>query len=110
MKHKLPDAKPNMRIDRLVNVLLALSEEVEEDRNIMMKRGLMSGRYRLGQQRIQHEQSTRWFRGRQSDVRMIADGIWQVVGGGAVHKLYAVLRHNMINMAKFPDSAVEAHL
>ncbi|VDP44915.1 unnamed protein product [Heligmosomoides polygyrus] len=59
LKHELPDAKPNMRIDRLVDVLITLSEEIEEDRNIMMKRALMSGRYRLRQQHIQHEQAKR---------------------------------------------------
>ncbi|VDO24656.1 unnamed protein product [Heligmosomoides polygyrus] len=87
LKHELPDAKPNMRIDRLVDVLITLSEEIEEDRNIMMKRTLMSGRYRLRQQHIQHEQATRWFRGRQNDVQMIADGIWQVAEGGALHRV-----------------------
>ncbi|KAK6030964.1 hypothetical protein OSTOST_02891 [Ostertagia ostertagi] len=66
LKHELPDSKPNMRLDRLLEILISLPTEMDEDRRIkvlreilrsfnavlkvfslQMERGLIGGRYRL---------------------------------------------------------------
>ncbi|KAK5967646.1 MULE domain-containing protein [Trichostrongylus colubriformis] len=89
LKHELPDSKPNMRLDRLLETIISLAAELEEDRTIRMRRGLLDGRYRLLQQHHQHEEAVKWYRERQEDV-----------------KEYSVIRSNALKISKIADDEV----
>ncbi|KAK5970908.1 MULE domain-containing protein [Trichostrongylus colubriformis] len=39
LKHEMPDSKPNMRLDRLLEIIISLTAEMEEDRTIRVCQG-----------------------------------------------------------------------
>ncbi|KAK5977204.1 hypothetical protein GCK32_011420 [Trichostrongylus colubriformis] len=55
-----------------------------------MRRGLLDRRYRLLQQHHQHEETVKWYRERQEDVKVVGSGLWKVTEGGAVHNVQQV--------------------
>ncbi|CAJ0594983.1 unnamed protein product [Cylicocyclus nassatus] len=55
LKHDILQGKPNVRIDSLVHLLIALTVETEEEREILKERGVLEGRYRLQQHHRWHK-------------------------------------------------------
>ncbi|KAK6748918.1 hypothetical protein RB195_001501 [Necator americanus] len=78
LKHEMLEGKANVRIDRLLQLLIALTTELEEDREIMKERGLEEGRYRLQQHHKAHTSAVNKYCGQQQLVTVVGPGTWEV--------------------------------
>ncbi|KAK6735698.1 hypothetical protein RB195_018746 [Necator americanus] len=83
LKHEMLEGKANVRIDRLLQLLIALTTELEEDREIMKERGLEEGRYRLQQHHKAHTSAVNKYCGQQQLVTVVGPGTWEVKENGS---------------------------
>ncbi|KAK6745846.1 hypothetical protein RB195_012143 [Necator americanus] len=71
------EGKANVRIDRLLQLLIALTTELEEDREIM-EREVEEGRYRLQQHHKVHMSAVNKYCRQQQLVTVVGPGTWEV--------------------------------
>ncbi|KAK6741601.1 hypothetical protein RB195_009457 [Necator americanus] len=82
LKHEMLEGKANVRIDRLLQLLIALTTELEEDREIMKERGVEEGRYRLQQHHKANTPAVNKYCGQQQLVTVVGLGTWELKENG----------------------------
>ncbi|KAK6749370.1 hypothetical protein RB195_001779 [Necator americanus] len=84
LKHEILEGKANVRANRLLQLLIALTTEVEEERDIMKERELEEGRYKLQQHHKAHTLAVSRYCGQQQLVALAGPGTWEVKDNGNV--------------------------
>ncbi|KAK6749368.1 hypothetical protein RB195_001779 [Necator americanus] len=83
-RHEILEGKANVRANRLLQLLIALTTEVEEERDIMKERELEEGRYKLQQHHKAHTLAVSRYCGQQQLVALAGPGTWEVKDNGNV--------------------------
>ncbi|KHJ83878.1 hypothetical protein OESDEN_16415 [Oesophagostomum dentatum] len=84
LKHDILEGKANVRIDRLLDILITLTVEMEEEREIMMERGLEEGRFRLQQHHRSHALAVKKYSDKQDLITVVGSRSWEVRDGSNV--------------------------
>ncbi|KHJ85752.1 hypothetical protein OESDEN_14513 [Oesophagostomum dentatum] len=87
LKHDILEGKANVRIDSLLQLLINLTAEMEEERNIMMERGVEEGRYRLQQHHRSHAAAVKKYSSNQHLIAAVGIGLWKVKENGNIYHI-----------------------
>ncbi|EYB81187.1 hypothetical protein Y032_0390g556 [Ancylostoma ceylanicum] len=78
LKHDILGGKANVRIDSLIQLLIRLTVETEEEREVMMERGVEEGRYRLQRHHKAHAWAVKRYSAQKQRIAVVGAGKWEV--------------------------------
>ncbi|CAJ0599764.1 unnamed protein product [Cylicocyclus nassatus] len=88
LKHGILEGKADVRIDTLLELLIKLTTEAEEEREIaVMERGVEEGRYRLQQHHKSYSAAVTKYHGKQDLIVIAGNGHWEVEDNGRVYNI-----------------------
>ncbi|VDN32586.1 unnamed protein product, partial [Cylicostephanus goldi] len=121
LKHDIMEGKANVRIDSLMHLLITLTVEKEEEREIMVARGVEEGRYRLQQHHKSHKSAVEKYAHQQHHIVVAGNGLWTVEDNGKTYhvkeqycpcdkKDFAAGRMDTLSLLNKPDEELLATL